>query len=217
MRFTRLQLALLALVIVCFFVCMILGILVVSDTDASRGLFGRETESEKQVDLHFQNTLKRFLTNSSRADIPESNSSYMRKSSVIMVGAEETDIVNKSAAAHLNVSEDNLPNYDVHIFYYPWYGNPKYDGVYLHWNHRVLPHWKPEISARYPIGRRHQPPDDIGSSFYPRLGPYSSRDPNVIADHMRQIQQSGAGYFFVITTVDFKYIYVFHIILFLFT
>ena len=181
---------------------MILGILVVSDADALRRRFRREplyaqsdTGSETVVDLPFQNTLIRFLRNSSHAGVPERNNSYIWHSNMIMVGAQETVIVNKSAAAHLTISEDTLPNYDVHIFYYPWYGNPTYDGVYLHWNHPVLPHWKLEISARYPIGRRHQPPDEIGSSFYPQLGPYSSRDPNVIADHMRQIRQSGAGYF----------------------
>ncbi len=30
------------------------------------------------------------------------------------------------------------PNYNVHIFYYPWYGNPESDGQYIHWNHLYL-------------------------------------------------------------------------------
>ena len=196
-----------ALIIVCFLVCMILGIVVVSDINAFKRLFGREPvyiESRTVDDLSFYHKLNGYVTNSSHADLlPKLNSSIERNSSVIAVAAENSDIVGKSAAAvHIHVSEDISLNYDAHIFYYPWYGNPTYDSTYMHWNHPVLPHWKPEISARYPVGRRHQPPDDIGSSFYPKLGPYSSRDPSVIADHMRQIRQSGAGNF-TVTRVNF--------------
>ena len=32
------------------------------------------------------------------------------------------------------------PNYNIHIFYYAWYGNPEHDGKYVHWNHQFLPH-----------------------------------------------------------------------------
>ena len=27
-------------------------------------------------------------------------------------------------------------NYDVHVFYYAWYGNPAHDRRWYHWNHR---------------------------------------------------------------------------------
>jgi len=27
-------------------------------------------------------------------------------------------------------------NYDVHVFYYSWYGNPEHDQQWHHWNHR---------------------------------------------------------------------------------
>lgn len=30
-----------------------------------------------------------------------------------------------------------LPSDRVHIFYYIWYGNPKSDGEWIHWNHKV--------------------------------------------------------------------------------
>jgi len=211
MRFTRLQWIFAALIIVCFFTCVILGIAIVSDVNTVTRMFGREpvyTESGKLVDLSFNHRLNKYVTNSPRIGLlPELNVNYRltwnSTESVIMAVTEKTDIDSKSVATvHVNVSKDVL-NYDVHIFYYPWYGNPTYDGVYLHWNHPVLPHWKSEISARYPVGRRHQPPDDLGSSFYPRLGPYSSRDPFVIGDHMRQIRQSGAGYL-TITCVEFS-------------
>ncbi|XP_068613778.1 glycoprotein endo-alpha-1,2-mannosidase-like protein [Brachionichthys hirsutus] len=82
--------------------------------------------------------------------------------------------------------------YDVHIFYYTWYGNPHTDGRYIHWDHILVPHWDPQIAPSYPRGR-HTPPEDIGSSFYPELDPYSSRDPDVLESHMEQIGASAAG------------------------
>lgn len=84
------------------------------------------------------------------------------------------------------------PNYNVHIFYYGWYGNPEVDGKYLHWNHSFLPHWRPEIAKRYRKGT-HVPPDDIGANFYPSLGAYSSRDIKVIHNHMKQLCYAGIG------------------------
>ena len=77
-------------------------------------------------------------------------------------------------------------------FYYPWYGRPAVDGRWLHWNHEYLPHWEPRITARFPKGR-HSPPDDIGSTYYPELGAYSSRDHGVIESHMQQLASAGIG------------------------
>jgi glycoprotein endo-alpha-1,2-mannosidase len=37
----------------------------------------------------------------------------------------------------------------------------------------------------------HTPPDDIASIFYPQLGPYSSRDPDIIDKHMKWISSAG--------------------------
>lgn len=93
------------------------------------------------------------------------------------------------------VSLEKLPplNYFLHVFYYSWYGNPQFDGKYIHWNHPVLEHWDPRIAKNYPQGR-HAPPDDIGSNFYPELGSYSSRDPSVIETHMRQISSASIGW-----------------------
>ncbi|CAF4561710.1 unnamed protein product, partial [Rotaria sp. Silwood2] len=83
--------------------------------------------------------------------------------------------------------------YNYHVFYYPWYGNPEYDGgQYLHWNHRRLAHWNREKAAQY-SQNKHEPPDDIGSNFYPLLGPYSSRSSAILDKHMRMIRMSGAG------------------------
>ncbi|XP_041668220.1 glycoprotein endo-alpha-1,2-mannosidase [Cheilinus undulatus] len=84
------------------------------------------------------------------------------------------------------------PNYYLHAFYYIWYGNPKFDGKYIHWDHPQLPHWDSQVAKRYPQGR-HSPPDDIGANFYPSLGAYSSRDPSVIEAHMQQLRTAAIG------------------------
>ena len=84
------------------------------------------------------------------------------------------------------------PNYCAHIFYYPWYGTPTHDGRYYHWNHQYLPHWHKAVTDRYPKGR-HKPPSDIGASFYPQLGCYSSKDHRIIKMHMKMLRQAGVG------------------------
>jgi len=93
---------------------------------------------------------------------------------------------------------------------YQRYGNPEYDtGRYLHWNHRRLAHWNHEIASRYPQ-HRHEPPDDIGSNFYPLLGAYSSRSPTTIDKHMRMIRMSGAGITKKTKKIDFKNLFKFY-------
>ena len=85
------------------------------------------------------------------------------------------------------------PSRCIHAFYYMWYGNPSYDnGEYYHWNHHYLPHWNHNTARKFPQGR-HTPPDDIGASFYPELGCYSSRDPTIIKAHMHQLRRAGVG------------------------
>ncbi|XP_077430882.1 glycoprotein endo-alpha-1,2-mannosidase-like protein [Vanacampus margaritifer] len=96
------------------------------------------------------------------------------------------------AAAVSNSGPEGSIFDDVHIFYYAWYGTPQADGKFVHWDHVLVPHWDPKIASSYPRGR-HMPPEDIGSSFYPELGPYSSRDPDVLESHMEQIAASAAG------------------------
>lgn len=103
------------------------------------------------------------------------------------------DITVKPSIASEPYSEEQPSlNYNLHVFYYSWYGNPQFDGEYVHWNHPILKHWNPKISKNYPQGK-HKPPDDIGSSFYPELGSYSSRDPSVIETHMKQIYSASIG------------------------
>ncbi|KAJ8950703.1 hypothetical protein NQ318_012783 [Aromia moschata] len=98
----------------------------------------------------------------------------------------------KSQAIILNSKPMLKPNYNVHIFYYAWYGNIRTDGKYKHWNHKYLENWKSETKKKYPTGK-HRPPNDIGSNYYPYLGCYSSADPRVIDVHLKQISDSGIG------------------------
>jgi hypothetical protein len=60
------------------------------------------------------------------------------------------------------------------LSYYPWYGNSA--GAYRHWQQGG-----------------HTPPDDLGANFSPVLGPYDSGAASVVEQHMRWIEQSGAG------------------------
>ncbi len=68
------------------------------------------------------------------------------------------------------------PSYKVAAFYYPWYGNPDQDGQWIHWDQN-----------------NHQPPQDIGSDYFPQLGAYSSNDPYMVAQHMAWLRQAGIG------------------------
>lgn len=58
-------------------------------------------------------------------------------------------------------------------FYYPWYFNPEFDGLWDHWEGN--------------------PPEDIASDYYPLLGPYSMSDPQVLAQHFAWLRQAGVG------------------------
>ena len=77
------------------------------------------------------------------------------------------------------------PNYRVHAFYYPWYGNPETDGRFENWNHAVAVRKGPP--RQFPGG------DDIGANFFPALGCYSVNDPAVLDIHMRQLLRSRVG------------------------
>lgn len=66
------------------------------------------------------------------------------------------------------------------------------NGEWSHWNHKTIPHWVASINKDYPQ-KEHIPPDDIASRFYPSLGPYSSSDPLVIQEHMKQLRKAGVG------------------------
>jgi molybdenum cofactor synthesis domain-containing protein len=82
-------------------------------------------------------------------------------------------------------ADEPQPNYDVHAFYYPWYGNPKTDNFYYHWNHQQIV--KKGKSRYYPGG------NDIGADFYPKLGCYSSNSNDDLNAHMKMLRRAQVG------------------------
>ena len=77
------------------------------------------------------------------------------------------------------------PNYDVHTFYYPWYGNPRTDNSYEHWNHQQ--------SVRKGEAKNYPGGEDIGADFYPKLGCYSSNSNDDLNAHMQMLRRSQVG------------------------
>lgn len=104
----------------------------------------------------------------------------------------QNNVTAKFGVEHIPIQIQSKLSYNIHIFYYPWYGNPLIDGKYYHWNHPFLPHWNKDEAKKYRTGT-HVPPDDIGANFYPQLGPYSSHDPDVIYKHMAQMHKASVG------------------------
>ncbi|GBF90343.1 hypothetical protein Rsub_02449 [Raphidocelis subcapitata] len=87
------------------------------------------------------------------------------------------------------------PGGAVGVFYYSWYATEAADGRWIHWDHGVLPHWDAARADQWPSGPGHfHPPETIHSPFYPQLGPYSSKSPQVIQTHIKQILDAGAGF-----------------------
>lgn len=81
---------------------------------------------------------------------------------------------------------------EVHAFFYLWYGEPKIDKEYKHWNHEVLPHWTPHINAQFPdVGKKFTPPEQLHSPYYPLYGPYSSRDPKIVKKQIDDMVRAG--------------------------
>ena len=80
---------------------------------------------------------------------------------------------------------ETQPSYDIHTFYYPWYGNPQTDNYYEHWNHQQSV--KKGEPKNYPGG------DDIGADFYPKLGCYSSNSDDDLNAHMEMLRRAQVG------------------------
>lgn len=82
---------------------------------------------------------------------------------------------------------------NLHVFYYAWYGNPEVDGEWRHWNHARISSWREGDAGKHSTARHKPELDDVGASFFPMLGAYSSLDPVVLATHMQWVARSGAG------------------------
>ncbi|GAC1370746.1 MAG: hypothetical protein NVSMB32_15070 [Actinomycetota bacterium] len=64
----------------------------------------------------------------------------------------------------------------VGIFYYPWYASAPMDGQWRHWDEGG-----------------HSPPNDIGATYFPARGAYSSKDAGVIDAQMAEIAATGVN------------------------
>ena len=129
--------------------------------------------------------------NSTNATV-KTNNSLLHNSTHLNSWSLQNSSTPHNRTRMFSVSEFAPPSNCVHAFYYMWYGEPGFDRKYFHWNHHYLPHWEAKVTKRYPQGR-HLPPEDIGASFYPELGCYSSRNPAVIEAHMYQLRKAGVG------------------------
>jgi glycoprotein endo-alpha-1,2-mannosidase len=80
----------------------------------------------------------------------------------------------------------------VHAAYYLWYGNPRTDGKWQHWNHAILPHWAQHTRDRYPhTNVSFVPPEDIHAPYYPQEGCYSSADGALLRRHFTLMREYG--------------------------
>ena len=79
---------------------------------------------------------------------------------------------NPQASAQGKTGAGNISH--VGIFFYPWYATPAHDGHTSHWEQNG-----------------HNPPEDLGSNFYPVNGAYSSSDIGVIESQLQQIAATG--------------------------
>ena len=91
-----------------------------------------------------------------------------------LLGAAAALLLPTLAWAAFDVPCDPGNGRSVAIFYYAWYGTPGHDGAWGHWNQEGA-----------------KPPVDLGSSFYPARGPYSSDDTAVVAAQMHEIADAG--------------------------
>lgn len=63
-----------------------------------------------------------------------------------------------------------------------------------HWMSQVLPHWNTDIQQRWAHLEGvsvHNPPHYLHSAFYPKRGPYSSRDRSVVRSHFDEMRAHG--------------------------
>lgn len=182
-----------------FIVCLILaiaGYFLWLSSQWAGPIHSNEQYVQNMSFVRLQTSIKTFSIDSLATGDNDRITAFERPQRTLKPGYGERILLTKarkllSPYHNINVLLNEV-SYNVHIFYYPWYGNPTTDGKYVHWNHEYLPHWNKEIAKQYKKGV-HVPPDDIGSDFYPELGCYSSSDDGTIREHMRQIRTSGAG------------------------
>ncbi len=186
MKIQKVQRILTALLLLCFLLGMLIGMSLVSDVDLSN-ILPVQPKARYHPDT---GTGSQLIAKLQPRDREEIKTLGAVSSTTALPTQQKLD--SKLEDFTTNDTQHIAVSYNLHVFYYPWYRTADYDGMYYHWNHRYLPHWEAREASRWPSGH-HRPPDDIGANFYPQLGPYSSRDPQIIAAHMKQIRNAGIG------------------------
>lgn len=98
-----------------------------------------------------------------------------------------TVIILMGFAGSVTRAQTNKPfKKQVFCFYYNWYKTPAFDGEDQHWSH-----WSNGDPKGYPGG------DDIGANFFPSLGNYSTKDPDLVRKHMKMIAKAGIDAIFL--------------------
>ncbi|XP_054271780.1 glycoprotein endo-alpha-1,2-mannosidase isoform X2 [Macrosteles quadrilineatus] len=86
------------------------------------------------------------------------------------------------------------PTTRIHIFYQVGFRNIEMDNEWSGWNHDfVFNKIKKDSKLNSRESPSHNPPINIASNFYPLLGCYSSKDPNIINTHFKEIRDIGIG------------------------
>lgn len=75
-------------------------------------------------------------------------------------------------------------------FYYDWYGNPKFSGIWSHWN-------ECHYTIRDPSAVDEKGYRDLGAAHNPTLGAYDSQDPQVMGAHIKMAKEIGLDAFAV--------------------
>lgn len=96
------------------------------------------------------------------------------------------DIVNPEPPEE---EDDDALDYNTICFYYDWYGNQEFDGGMSHWSHTIIPN--PNGGSN--LGSIPGTEGNIASNFYPKLGRYSNRDPEIVKKHMEMFKKARIG------------------------
>ena len=179
--------------LLCLVLCALCGYLLVYMMSRESDKRKEEGETGADVSLGGQRTIFEEESLEMRGDEKPRLGAAVDARQVQVPGPHVPEMKRADTAAAAAKTRPASPvNYCLHAFYYAWYGTPETDGKYVHWNHPYIRHWNQEVAKKYP-DRVHSPPHDIGASFYPELGPYSSSDPKIIDAHMQQLVAARIG------------------------
>eukprot|EP00435_Cladocopium_sp_Y103_P043424 s911_g12.t1 len=64
------------------------------------------------------------------------------------------------------------------------------DGRWMHWDHKVLPHWDPKVDELH-SKFSWEPPDEPHSTFYPAKGTYSSANNETLYAQFQELWEAG--------------------------